>query len=150
MFKIEKSLRLPTFNEDVPITLGNGEEFHFRPPRIVQYPRFEGGRIVLCLEVNYGQAFVDRHEAALADDAARDNNAMLEHMFWFADMMLLRNYSEQIRHYYSLLLGVNAYEPDAVRRLMQIWDLARGYDPKGLSSDGSQTRSGSTESTPRG
>lgn len=132
------------FHEDVPIVLGNGEPFHFRPPRIVQYPMFDGGQVILTATVNYGREFVERHEQALIDEVERNSDKMLEHMFYFADMMLMRNYREEVRGYYSLLLGINPNEKDTIRRLMQIWDLARGYDPKGLASDGTPIPSGST------
>lgn len=135
MLKIEESLRLDTFHRDCPIVLGNGEPFHFRPPRFVSFPVVsEDGRIETGMDLNYGEEWTERYYRALEDEAAGKD--MLENIFWFADTMLMRNYRPEIRRHYRILLYFNSKEPDSARKFMQIWDLARGYDPKGLSSDG--------------
>jgi hypothetical protein len=136
MIKIEKSLRLPSFQEDVPIVLGNGETFHIRPPRFVHYPEFgPGGAIGIGIGLNYGPEWADRISLAWHEDVKDDE--LFERIAWFADRMLIRNYKEEIRHYYPMILGLHPAEPDSRRRLMMLWDIARGYDPKGITSDGS-------------
>lgn len=136
MFKIERSLRLPKFHEDVPIVLGNGEAFHFRPPRFVHYPRFDDdGNAVTCLGLNYGPEWEEQFGKSVEADLAKQD--IFPYICWFADRMLRRNYKEEIRRYYSVLIFHTKDEPDSLRRLMQIYDLARGVDPKEITSDGS-------------
>jgi hypothetical protein len=136
VFKIEESLRLPTFQCDVPIVLGNGEAFHFRPPRFVTYPEFDqDGKIIKCTGLNYGPDWEAHFEAATQKEERKED--IYEDVVWFADTMLRRNYKEEIRKYYKSLIYINNTERDSIRRMFQIWDVARGFDPKGLSSDGS-------------
>jgi hypothetical protein len=137
-FKIEKSLRLDTFQADCPIILGNGEAFHFRPPRFLCYPTVnQDGRILMAMGgLNYGPEWVEHTEVALEDE---DNDKLtFDKICWFADRMLIRNYKEEVRKYYNILLPLHAREPETTRKFYQIWDMVRGFDPKGLTSDGSR------------
>jgi hypothetical protein len=134
MIKIEKSLRLPGFQEDTPIVLGNGETFHIRPPRFVYYPKWgAGNEIETCVALNYGQEWEDRISDTFAEEYKDEE--LFERISWFADRMLTRNYREEIRAYYRYLLYVHPNEPDSKKRMYMLWDIARGFDPKGLSSD---------------
>ena len=146
MIKIEKSLRLPNFQADTPVVLGNGETWHIRPPRFGFYPKFGGdGLIQTEIGLNYGpdweQRLSETFEKELKDDE------LFESIAWFADQMLIRNYKEEIRSYYRFLLFVSKDEPDSQKRMYMLWDIARGYDPKGITSDGSGRPSWQTGST---
>jgi hypothetical protein len=87
-FKIEKSLRLDTFQADCPIILGNGEAFHFRPPRFLCYPTVnQDGRILMAMGgLNYGPELQGRgtqvlqHIVAIACQGTGDNAEVLSNM----------------------------------------------------------------------
>lgn len=137
LLKIEKSLRLDTFYEDVPIVLGNGEAFHFHPARFVYYPTVdEEGQVQIALRLNYGPEWEKKFEAVSGADAEQKD--IFASICWFADRMLTSNYREEIRKYYDSLLYVNKHDSASIKRMWSIWDLARGWDPKEPISDGSR------------
>ena len=148
MIKVEKALRLPTFSEAVPIVLGNGEAFHFRPPTFGVYPEVSGRSVIHRIKINYGVEWETRFNEAIEREIASKN--IITDVWWFADIMLLENYKPEIRTYYRKLLYFNHRQPDTVRRHLQIWDVVKGNDPKGLSSDGSATPSERIVSTRTG
>jgi hypothetical protein len=140
MIKIEKSLRLPHFHEDVPIVLGNGETFHIRPPRFGFCPRvMADGAIETAFCLNYGPEW----EARVAETLEKEfkDDELFTRVIWFVDRMLLRNYKEEIRAYYPYLLFLSPDEPDGKERIYALWDIARGFNPKGISSDTSRHHS---------
>lgn len=136
---IERSMRLPWFAADVPIVLGNGEAFHFRPPRFVRWPEFGAdGTMDHRTGFSYGPDWVDRWElCSAAVDSGDGGRDITEDVMWFADQMLMRNYKEELRRHYKSILSFTIREPDCVLRYRLIWDLVLGNDPKGLTSDGS-------------
>lgn len=147
MIEIEKSLRLPTFQPGIPIVLGNGEAWQFVPPTLGYYPVIQDdGRVLRRLTINYGPAWEARFEQAL--QAEIENQDILNHVWWFADYMLRQNYKEEITRYYNILLVFTSKDNEYVRRFLQIWDVVRGNDPKGHTSDGLNRPSERTISTP--
>jgi hypothetical protein len=129
LLKVEKSLRLDTFYEDVPIVLGNGEAFHCHPPRMVYFPTFDAdGVMMLGQRLNYGPAWEDKFEQASHKDTPAERFVSL--IFWFADRMLLGNYDQKIRAYYPDLLYVNESDRVSTRILMTLWGLVQGVNPR--------------------
>lgn len=131
---VEESLRSPEWRPGSTLVLANGETFHFRTPtlRLWREPGPDGvwRRGV---STNFGPEF----DAILNDceELAYINKDIFEHIYYFADRMLVPNYRPEIRFHYRDILYFS--DETAVKNMWwAIYDMARGLVPKGHTSTG--------------
>jgi hypothetical protein len=137
--RIEEGLRRPDWRPGAPLTLLNGEVFHFRPPtiRIWRGPD-ESGAWRQFVGTDFGEEFDDAINEC--ESLTQQRQDIFEYIFYFADAMLTRNYREEIRNHYKHILYFTS-EEHVKKVWWAIFDLARGIDPKERISGGSPTPS---------
>jgi hypothetical protein len=133
---LEVSLRAATWKAGFPVRLCNGEVFHFEPPSILGfYPTFDGtGNVGRKLTIHLGREFEECLESA--EEAARQGGDVWPYVAWMADRMLTHaNYRPEIRDHYREILY---FDPKGENKKIwfDVYDIARGVDPKGRTSDG--------------
>jgi hypothetical protein len=137
--KIEESMRRPDWQPGIPLTLLNGEEFHFRPPVVRIWRQYEpGGSFLYENRTDLGTEYDVRLNDAESLQVQGKN--IFDHIYHFADSMLMRNYREELRQHYGEILYFTNEQP-VVDMWWKIYDLARGMVPKGDTSIGSRTPS---------
>jgi hypothetical protein len=132
--RIEESLRRPEWRPGAPITLLNGEVFQFRMPiiRVWRGPD-ESGTWRQFSGTDFGEEYDNTLNEC--ESLAFERKDIFEHIFYFADRMLVMNYKDEIRNHYKHILYFTPEEP--VKKVWwSIYDLARGVDPKGRISTG--------------
>lgn len=134
MITIEQSLRRPDWQPGAPLPLLNGETFHFRPPIVRMWRQYEpGGTYVYRTRTDLGQEYDQRLNES--ERLFVENKNIYDSIYHFADAMLIRNYTEEIRGHYDEILYFST--ADSVKALWgKIYDLARGIDPKEVCSIG--------------
>jgi hypothetical protein len=137
--KIEETMRRPDWQPGIPLTLLNGEEFHFRPPVVRIWRQYEpGGEFIYQNRTDMGPIYDAKLNDAESQQVQGKN--IFDHIYTFADTMLMRNYQQQLRQYYDEILYFTN-EKAVVDIWWRIYDLARGMVPKGDTSIGSQINS---------
>lgn len=131
--QIEESLRRPDWQPGAQLVLLNGEPFHFRPPVIRLWRRYDKDSFIYDNRSDLGPEYDARLKDA--ERLMAEGKNVFEHMYEMADVMLVRNYREEIRDHYDEILYYT-HEKNVVDLWWKIYDLGRGMDPKGVTSIG--------------
>lgn len=148
--EIEQSLRRDGFTPGVPIRLFDGADWHFVGPRMLMYPQWSDGDLVLCNGTDYGPEWDRRFLEVAAAFESREFAGAFGRILWFAATMLERNYRPEIRDHYERILRFDINDKSHINVFLTIWSVAGPPDPKVAFSGGLPEPSGPTASTPGG